>query len=315
MANLSRCHRRGLLAVVAFALAAALGVPALQPSLAASASLEGLQPGEGLLTVTSSPLVASRIAVGDVERNTASISGLPLIAGDHLLCFAAPEGYIAPPCRTVDIRAGELTSVVGTFEAAGKVSVVTEPVGLEAQITIDGVARDRGAVLVPIGVGDHRVCAEPLPGYRSPECRVITVVAGALVEVSLAYEPESVPAPDPDPQPAPIVDDQDTAPQPGPIDDSAAVDVTVESSGVLQSKGPTWTASVTVAARRSGGPASGIIVGGVWGASTSTSCLTGPDGSCSMAEPNIHNREKAIAFRIVEVDGAAVEGPTTTVSR
>jgi hypothetical protein len=295
MAILSR-QRRGLLAVAALLLAGVVGTPALQPSLAASASLEGLQAGEGLLAVTSSPPVASRIAVGDVERNTSSIAGLPLTAGNHLVCFAAPEGYIAPPCQTVEIRAGELTSVVGAFEVAGKLSVVTEPAGLEAQITIDGVARDRGTVLVPIGVGEHRVCAEALAGYRSPECRVASVVAGALVEVALAYELE----PEPEPEPS---------------GDAATVDVSVQPNQVQSTKGPTWTASVTVAARRSGVPAEGVTVAGIWDPASPSSCVTGADGSCSMEEPGIHNREKTIGFQVVEVDGQLVDGPTATVSR
>jgi hypothetical protein len=311
MATPTQLQRRGLLAVGALLLAVALGLPSPLPSLAL-AQLDGLQAGEGMLTVSSSPAVATRISVGDVERNTSSIAGLPIVAGSHLLCFAAPQGYIAPPCRTVEIRAGELTTVVGTFEEAGTLSVVTEPAGIGGPITIDGVPRDRGEVVIPIAAGDHRVCAEPLLGYRSPECRVVTVVAGDLVEVSLAYQPDPTV---PDPEPIIEDPDQDTTPQPGPIDDDAALDVIVESSGSLQSKGSTWTASVTVAARRSDGPAADIRVGGTWGTSTSTSCVTGPDGTCSMAASNVHNREKTITFRIVEVDGAPAEGPTATVSR
>jgi hypothetical protein len=256
--------------------------------------------------VASSPPVASRISVGEVERNASAIAGLPLSAGTHDLCFSAPEGYLAPPCRTVEIRAGELTSVVGELEAAGRLSVRIEPTGLDAQIVVDGLARDRGKVLLPIGVGERRVCAEPLPGYRSPECRAVTVAAGALEEVSLAYVQESD---------VPGSHDDIPAPQPSPAEVTGAVTVRVEPAVVQSSKGPTWTAAVTVEARRSDGPVEGITVGGIWDPSMSATCVTGTNGRCSITRSNLHNRDKTVTFRVTLLGDQPIDGPGTTITR
>jgi hypothetical protein len=311
MAFASACRRRGLIAIVAMLLSGLLLVPSLRPSMAAT-TLTGLRADEGLLHVTSSPPVASRIAVGDVERNTSAIAGLPLPAGAYDVCFSAADGYLAPPCRTVQIRAGELTSIVGIFEPVGHLSVTVEPSGLVPQIFIDGLARDRGSVLLPVGAGERRVCAQPLPGYLSPECHVVIVTAGAFKEVVLAYTPAAVAGLQPDPEPGP---DPEAELQPVPLEDAGLLEVSVEPGAAQQSKGPTWSASVTVEVRRSDEPVGGIAVDGVWDTSTLGTCLTGHDGRCTIVRPNLHNRDKAATFRVTQLGDEAVDGTVTTVTR
>jgi hypothetical protein len=315
MSILTLRHRRGPLVAGVLALAALLMLPSLQQVSSASAALEGLQAGEGLLQVTSSPAVATRITVGDIVRNTSSIAGLPLPAGQHRVCFTAPEDHLAPGCQLVEVREGALTSLVGAFEPAGMLSVTLEPAGIDAGIIVDGVARDRGAVLVPLAVGSHQVCAEPLPGYEPPVCREIVVDRGARADVVLTFDPletpdEPAPLPDPEPEPEP-----EPGPSPEPVPAEPAVEVLLKPGERVTGGGPTWTASVVVSTRRSGTSVDGVVVGGVWGSGTSTSCVTAPDGTCSMSESGIHNRAKATTFTVTTVDDGPVDGPGVTVSR
>jgi hypothetical protein len=307
MPTLTVRHRRGPLVAGVLVLAALLMLPSLQRVSSASAALEGLQAGEGLLQVTSSPAVATRITVGDIARNTSTITGLPLPAGEHRVCFTAPEDHLAPGCQLVEVREGELASLVGVFEPAGTLSVTLEPAGMDAGIVVDGIARDRGAVLVPVAAGSHQVCAEPLPGYEPPVCREVVVDRGARADVVLTFEPLVTPD-DPEPEP-----DPGSSPEPVPAD--PAVEVLLEPGERATGGGPTWTASVVVSTRRGGTSVDGVSVGGVWGSGTTTSCVTAPDGTCSMSEPGIHNREKATTFTVRTVDDGPADGPTVTVSR
>ena len=101
-----------------------VAVPAV-PS--ASASLHGVDPGEGLLAVSSDPPVATQIRVGDIERNTGNIKGLPFPIGEHLACFSGPDECLVPDCETDIIEDGKQTSFVGQFLRSVELEVVVEP--------------------------------------------------------------------------------------------------------------------------------------------------------------------------------------------
>jgi hypothetical protein len=162
------------------------------PTFATSA-----QAGHGLLQVSTQPAVASAIFVDGQARNTGAVEGLELTAGEHEVCFSAVEGYLPPPCETVEIAEAQTSRVTGEFSRAGTVEVVTDPPGLEPMITIDDVERDRGAATVLVEVGGHVVCATEVAGYETPGCVDVEVAQGKVTSATLRFAPEAEePAPD-----------------------------------------------------------------------------------------------------------------------
>ena len=175
-------------------------VAVLAIGLLASSSSAGsmTKAGHGLLTVETSPSVATQITVGGIQRNTSLVRGLELPAGSHVVCFGPVEGYMAPPCESIDIADGQVHNHVAHFEAAGTLSVTTEPSGASGMIVVDDVARSRGTVMLPVTAGEHVVCFGEVGGYEAPDCASVTVAGGGSVSVKGSYvalgatEPEPI---------------------------------------------------------------------------------------------------------------------------
>ncbi len=280
---------------LALLLLAAL-VAAMAPS--ASASLLGLRSGEGLLTVTTSPAVATQIHVGDVARNTTRITGLPLPAGEHVVCFEGPEGYLAPGCETVEIIEDKVTSLTGEFEPVGMLEVEVEPAELQPEITVDDVARDRGRTSLPLTAGTHEVCVEQIDGYEALDCEQVDIEAGQDHELVVAYEPVAEPEPDPEPE----------------VNEA---DVAITSAVGHDQRGPQWDAEARITATVGDERAVEIPVEIAWsaGSGSATSCVTDGQGTCSFAQTGLHNRDDPVTFTVVRVDGEAVTGPSVEISR
>jgi hypothetical protein len=293
-------------------IASVVAVTGQGPS-SASLAVESLEEDEGLLGVATLPPVATRITVGDEVRNTTAVIGLPLPVGPHRVCFTAPEGYLAPPCQVAEIRAGELTSLVGRFDEGGVLSVVVEPAALGVEVLIGGVARDRDAVTLPVAVGEHEVCTAPMPGYTAPPCQTLSVSQGEHVTVRVTYEP--VPTQD-DPAPEARVD---PVPQPddGGSEDVSGdpVEVTAKSGVPVSGGGPTWVATVVLHAHRSGEGVAGVVLEGVWQPGPVATCTTDATGICLVELSGIHNRVKAVDFHLERVDGESVDGPSLRIHR
>lgn len=152
-----------------------------------SSAGSNIKDGHGLLTVKTSPSVASQITVGGIQRNSSLVWGLELPVGSYLVCFGPVDGYIAPPCETLDIVEGQTLTHVGTLEPAGKLKVTTEPSGASGKIVVNDITRDRGAVTLPVAAGEHVVCFEDVEGYESPDCERVNVDGGGSVSVTGSY--------------------------------------------------------------------------------------------------------------------------------
>jgi hypothetical protein len=283
-----RLVRLGGLALLLLAVV----VVAVAPS--ASASLLGLRSGEGLLTVSTSPAVATQISVGDTARNTTRITGLPLPAGEHVVCFEGPEGYLAPGCETVKITEDELTSLTGEFEPVGMLKVEVEPAQLQPEITVDDVARDRGPTRLPLTEGTHEVCFEELDGYEALDCQQLDVEAGQDHQLVVAYQPTA------ELKPAPY-----------------ATDVRITSAVRHNQRGSQWNAEAGITATVDDEPAAGVPVEIAWsaGSSSASSCVTDSQGGCNFARTGIHNRDDPVTFTVVRVDGEPVTGTSVEISR
>jgi hypothetical protein len=307
---------RPLVVAFGFLLASALavGYPVFSDA-STGASGESV---EGTLTVSSSPSVATQIAVGSEVRNTAAIRGLPLPAGMYPVCATAPDGYLQPPCQFADVRAGEVTSLVIEFESAGRLVVNVSPAGLAPRVTIDGVPRDRGPLVLPVSAGVHVVCAEEFAGYTSVPCHSIDVPASGQVEVTFEYdlaEPDAA-------EPAPEASPGDAPTEPAPADDveeSEPVDqqlsIEVASFGAYDRKGPTWSAAVVLSVGYGDIPAADVEVTAVWSSGASGTCVTAADGSCSFKQVDLLNRVKEVSLQVESADGSALGGPVVTVQR
>ena len=195
---LLRTFRRTAVAAMLVALLAALTLAlAALPPETQFLSVSSTSVGSGELEVRSSPAVATQVRVGDVVRNTSKITGLPLAAGSHLVCFSAPEGYLAPPCQEVTVEADQTSRVTGEFLSAGRLVVEPEPAGLPATVIVDGVPRDDGPISIPIGIGTHEVCFEEVTGYATPDCKNVEVMASEETLVRGTYTPAESPEPEP----------------------------------------------------------------------------------------------------------------------
>ena len=296
----ARPHRTRLGGIsLLLVLVAVLAVPS------ASASLDGVDPGEGLLTVSSDPPVATQIRVGDIERNTGHIKGLPLTVGEHLVCFSGPEEYLVPDCETVVIEDGTQTSLVGEFLRSVELEVVVEPSELRPRVTIDGVDRDVAPLRMPLGEGTSEVCLEELAGYEAVGCRTVELTAD---------EPHRL-----------VVDYVAVAPPVEPVEEETPVEepavqetqVTIDATSSTSLRGPNWTASVRVLSANGDGVVPGTSVEVVWsaGSPATMQCVTGTDGSCTLTQSDLHNRDNPVNVTVFRVDGVVVAGPTVTISR
>lgn len=217
--------------IIAFAAAAALAAIAL---IAAGTTPAEAETADGVLEVLSSPDVATQILVGDVVRNTSRISGLSLSAGEYLVCFSAPAGYLAPPCEKVTMQDGVTSRVTGSFPVAGRLAVAIEPESLQAGISVDGVLRDRGAIEIPITLGRHEVCFEALTGYLTPDCQQVDAGTDGLALVHASYRDV----------PEPTVAEPT---EPAPVEPEVQVPTTEQSSWKLGGKTTTREHPITVA--------------------------------------------------------------------
>jgi Ni,Fe-hydrogenase III small subunit len=158
----------------------------------ATTTVNGVFTQRGSLRVTTNPAVPSTISVGGVPRNEWGMwTDLP--TGSHQVCFGPVAGFAPPPCQTVNVTAGNLTTVTGNFTASagapgpsgtGDLRVTTSP-PLPSQILVDGVPRDSwGLTWVDLAPGTYTVSFTHVEGWTEPAPQQVTVTAGATTTVN-----------------------------------------------------------------------------------------------------------------------------------
>jgi hypothetical protein len=118
--------------------------------------------------------------------------------GSHSVCFGAVAGYDPPPCQDVNLTAGNLTTVTGTYTAnptapaasgVGFLRVTTSP-ALPSQILVDGnIADTWGLAWAKFAPGSHTVCFTHVEGYREPSCQTVNVTADQTTTVVGTFTP------------------------------------------------------------------------------------------------------------------------------
>ena len=160
-------------------------------------TVTGTFASRGFLRVTTSPAVASAIAVDGVPRNNWGLwTDFP--AGSHTVCFGAVAGFTPPSCQTVDVTAGATTEITGTYTATpaapaatgvGFLRVTTSP-AVPSQITVDGNVADAwGLNWLEVPPGTHHVCFGALEGYSTPACQDVSVTVGNTTTVTGSFAP------------------------------------------------------------------------------------------------------------------------------
>ncbi|MCX6521143.1 MAG: heme peroxidase [Actinobacteria bacterium] len=155
--------------------------------------------GNGLLRVTSSPAVPTRITVDGIVRHDWGLDWLTVSAGSHEVCFSDVVGFTTPACQTVTVTINQTTVVEGVFAPLGLLQANVAPAGLATTIFVDGEERDEYGYYAFMEPGSHQVCWGDVPGYQAPACETVNVTANNTTTVTGTFTPSVSPTPGPAP--------------------------------------------------------------------------------------------------------------------
>jgi hypothetical protein len=148
--------------------------------VAALTGLSATAATTGILTVATSPSLATQILVDGQIANSRSVNGLELAPGVHTVSFTHVPGYTEPPPQGVLVTAGATASYTGSFTQRGQLQVLTVP-SEPTEITIDGhPANDYGVSTDVSAPAIHQVCFGAVAGFATPACQSATTSTGAL---------------------------------------------------------------------------------------------------------------------------------------
>ena len=141
----------------------------------------GITEPVGRLRVEVTPAVPTTVTVDGALVREWGLDWVPMSPGTYEVCFSDVPGHVTPPCETVTITAGAVTTVQAAAPALGTLRVVTSP-PTDVPITVNGVARNQWGLWTFIDSGVHVVCAETAP---NPVCRTVVVNGGATSVVTI----------------------------------------------------------------------------------------------------------------------------------
>lgn len=131
-----------------------------------------------LLRVTTSPALPAVISVDGIERDSWGINWATFPAGSHEVCFGEVLGWAKPACQTVNMTAGNTSTVTGTYTQRGYLRVLTSP-AVASTVTVDGVPRNDWGLWAEVAPGTYNVCFGNVAGFNVPACRDVVVSAGS----------------------------------------------------------------------------------------------------------------------------------------
>ena len=160
----------------------------------------------GHLRVITDPPVPSTITIDGVPSNDWAFWS-DVATGSREVCFGDVAGFDTPACQTVNVTAGALTTVTGTFtpnvaatgpvDPFGLLRVTTESSetggGVPGEIIVDGVGLDRWALnWMKLTPGTYEVCFGDLQNFSAPGCEEVTVHDGQVTSVVGVYEDRGI---------------------------------------------------------------------------------------------------------------------------
>lgn len=155
----------------------------------ANPSAPGITEPHGLIRATTNPPVAAVISTNGATRNTWGLDWMKTSTGANEVCFGPVPYMEAPPCQTVNVSNGGISTVVGNYSANGFLRVVTDP-PVPANIYVNGQVANAFGMWTDLRPGSYKVCFGPAPGFVAPPCQSgKTVTAGATTLVTGTYTP------------------------------------------------------------------------------------------------------------------------------
>jgi Ca2+-binding RTX toxin-like protein len=135
--------------------------------------------GHGQLRVATTPAVKTQISVDGVIRNTWSLDWVKIAPGLHEVCFSDVTAFSTPDCETVQVVAGQTTTVLGSFTERGWLQINTNP-AVGSTITVNGLPRNAWGMWTHLDPGSYDVCFSDVDNYVTPDCLTVQVDAGQL---------------------------------------------------------------------------------------------------------------------------------------
>jgi len=118
--------------------------------------------------------------------------------GAHEVCFGDVAGFVAPECQAFESAAGESVVLTGAYTPSdgapgplglGRLRVVSDP-PVPTTVLVDGVRRsDWGLTWLALAPGEYTVGFTDVPGFGTPDERLVTVVAGETTTVVGTFDP------------------------------------------------------------------------------------------------------------------------------
>jgi len=171
--------------------------------VAMSAPASSVSLGTGLLRVTSSPAVTTRVFVDGIPRDDWALNWVKMPGGSYMLLFSDVDGYTTPTSVSVRyypggpaviqplsspivVYANTTTEVIASFAQQGNLRVQTSP-PMAATVYCNGQPMDDWAFWVNIAPGTYNITFEALNGYTTPPPQVATVTAGGATSITGTY--------------------------------------------------------------------------------------------------------------------------------
>lgn len=141
-----------------------------------------------LLRVTTNPPVASQIRLDGIPRDSWSLDWMKIDdTNGQTVSFGDVAGYTTPNAVTINPTHGQTTPVTGAFEQRGWLRVITNPSTIGANISIDGLRRDRYGLWTDLPPGAYQVCFSAVVNWLPPPCDDVTITAGNTEIVNANY--------------------------------------------------------------------------------------------------------------------------------
>ena len=155
-------------------------------------TLEGVFVPRGLLRVVTDPPTAGTILVDGIRRNRWGVwTDIPV--GSHEVCFAPVRDRTPPPCQTVDVNAGQTTTVTGAYTSSpgtpgpggvGFLKAKTNP-PVPSQLLINGVPADTwGLNDLELPTGTYSLSYAHIEGWDEPAPTTVNIVPGLTTNVT-----------------------------------------------------------------------------------------------------------------------------------
>jgi hypothetical protein len=141
----------------------------------------------GLLRVSTTPAVASRVVVDGLPRADWALTWVDAVSGLHDVCFTDVVGFVTPPCQSTSVPLGGTGTVTGQFTQLGLLQVAVAPAGLPVDVLVNGEPQNQFGAFAFTAAGSYEVCGTAIAGWTTPACAVVTVTSGALAPVTLTY--------------------------------------------------------------------------------------------------------------------------------